>query len=428
MQPGAILNPSTNPSTPNLTLLDAQQATWAAAIERLYTALGGANNPALLPYHFLQVTLPRIGGHVALLTAGRELVAAGLLFPRARNAYTLRYHPVTTHAPLLQHVVERLAEHFPNAGITPYDPLGKLTYAPSHYRIGALDIGRPSAEEALAVRSLQQQVWGSPPEFLYPVDIHSREFELGCSLVARLEGQLVGFLFGFTKFGGEALPVEWTTRFNGELRIESQALGVAAAQRGARIGSLLKQQQAEQAQQEGIHVINWTVDPLQWPNAVLNFGRLRALAFHFTPDYYPFRNELNRVAASRFSVTWLVSSARVQQALQPSSAVRDQATPTVLDLKRLNDVARVNDGWQRRFPVDHADRIAIQIPADWTALQRDDLAAAVQWRTATDAIFAELIGPGPGQYVVTAVATDGDRCYLLADRASPALWTRLGAG
>ena len=84
---------------------------------------------------------------------------------------------------------------------------------------------------------------------------------------------------------------------------------------GRGLATALKSAQAELARQAGIDVVNWTADPLQWPNAVLNFGRLRAVAFEFLPDYYAFRNELNRVAASRVALTWLVDSPRVRQGL-----------------------------------------------------------------------------------------------------------------
>jgi predicted GNAT superfamily acetyltransferase len=214
-------------------------------------------------------------------------------------------------------------------------------------------------------------------------------------------------------------------RFGGDLRLESQTLGVLPAHRGAKIGFLLKKRQAELAQAAGIGIINWTVDPLQWPNAVLNFGRLRAIAFDFTPDYYPFRNELNRVAASRFSLTWLVQSARVQMALSPTTTTAEPAS-TLLDLRQEPGIVRVNEGWQVQVTHPTAPRIAFEIPADWTALQQQDLDAALAWRTTTDALFQRLIGPAPGQYVITTVGLQDERRYLIGEQVSDELWLRLG--
>jgi predicted GNAT superfamily acetyltransferase len=316
-----------------------------------------------------------------------------------------------------------------NVSLTIYNPHTAHTYAASHQWQGTLDIGRPDAAEAAAIRDLQQQVWGSPPEFLYPSDIHSVEFGLGTSLVARLEGNPVGFLFGFYKFGGYGLPADWHERFAGDFRIESQTLGVLPAARGARLGFLLKKVQAEQALATGVRLINWTVDPLQWPNAVLNFGLLRAIAFDFTPDYYPFRNELNRVAASRFSLTWLIATERVRTALNQAAVQRTPAR--LIDLTHAPGIVQVNQGAEAQIASGVADSatpdaIAIEIPANWTTLQREDLAAATRWRTTTDQLFQQYIGHEPGQYVVTDVGTLGERCFLVAQRVEDDAWMRLG--
>ncbi|MCB0069727.1 MAG: hypothetical protein KDD77_21335, partial [Caldilineaceae bacterium] len=61
----------------------------------------------------------------------------------------------------------------------------------------------------------------------------------------------------------------WTERFNGAFRLESQTMGVLPEYRGLRIANLLKKQQAELAWREGIGVVHWTADPLQYPNAAL---------------------------------------------------------------------------------------------------------------------------------------------------------------
>jgi predicted GNAT superfamily acetyltransferase len=134
------------------------------------------------------------------------------------------------------------------------------------------------------------------------------------------------------------LPADWTERFNGGFRIESQTLGVLSDYRGLRIANLLKKRQAELAWREGVGVVSWTADPLQAPNAALNFGLLKAVAFEFAPDLYPFRNELNRVHASRFGLTWLVGSKRVRDT--PAIGARAD----ILDLRATPADPRANDG------------------------------------------------------------------------------------
>ena len=117
---------------------------------------------------------------------------------------------------------------------------------------------------------VKQTIWGSEPDFLYPADIHSSNFRAGTSTLATHNGQPIGFLFGFYKFQGSELPEEWVSRFQGAFRIESQLMVVLPEVRNKGVGFLLKKLQAENALREGIRIINWTVDPLQFGNAVLS--------------------------------------------------------------------------------------------------------------------------------------------------------------
>ena len=409
-----------------VSLLDPQSPTWTVDVDRLYARLGGAENPHLFPYHFFQIVLTQIGGHVALI--GQEGVerAVALLFPRSfqngQATYTGRIYPFGKDGLIDWSVLQATVQDaFEDADIVWYDPAQPQPYEAIHRSIGGVDIGRPDAAEAAIIRSLQQQIWGNPPEFLYPVAMHNPAFGLGTSLVARVDGQTAGFLFGFTKFGGSPLPADWNLRFGGGLRLESQTMGVLPAYRGLRLGYLLKKVQSEDALASGVRLINWTVDPLQYPNAALNFGLLRAVTFNFTPHYYPFRNKLNRVPASRFSLTWLIDSARVRT--MPLIG----ATATVVDLRR-QPIVRINDGWHWLYKDADTRLIAIEIPTDWTILQHENLDEALRWRTVTDQIFAHYIGRASGQYVVTDIGVDGDRRFLIAERADDALWARLGEG
>lgn len=412
----------------HLTLLDASHPHWGTELERIGVELRAGANPELFPYHFLYVTLSKIGGRLVVVGRGAERCGIGFLFPRSWNnanpaapkTYTFRYHVLTGASTVERtRLIERLRSAL-DGDLVYYDPSCPGPYAETHAQTGAVDLGRPSAEEAMAIRNLQGSVWGSPPEFLYPADIHSVEFRAGTSLMARVDGRPAGFLIGFYKFGGAPLPSDWETRFRGSFRLESQTMGVLPEYRGLRIANLLKKAQAQLAQQDGIGVINWTADPLQYPNAALNFGLLRAIAFEFARDLYPFRNELNRVHASRLSLTWLITSRRVQQVPVVGSHA------TVVNLAHQPHIPRINDGFRHAdFTVD-AELIAIEIPADWTILQQLDLEAATRWRMLTDSIFQHYVGRAPGQYVITGAGTDGERRYLLAERVSPTLWERLG--
>jgi predicted GNAT superfamily acetyltransferase len=420
-------------------LLDSTSPTWSATIDELNRRLHAGSNLTLLPNQFLQVVLPKLGGEVVWLREDDQELGVGFLLPRGfvqsqqpnngntasppRRAYTLRYHPLREAGNptpnVMQAVIQAVTARL-DADVRFYDPTDLHHYEATYRDIGGVNIGRPSAGEAAQIPHLQQQIWGSPPEFLYPPDLHSVEFELGTSLVARVDGQVTAFLFGFHKFGGSTLPADWAARFGGDLRLESQTLGVLPEYRGMRIGNLLKKVQADEAWQAGIGVVNWTADPLQFPNAALNFGLLRALAFDFYPDLYPFRNALNRVPASRFGLTWLVGSMRAQNV--PLTGAR----AIILDLPQHPEIQRVNQGVEQ---IDfHADgsHIAIQIPGDWTAMQAENVDEAARWRDATDRLFSHYVGTAEGQYIITGVATDRDQHFLIGQRVNDALLAHLG--
>ena len=417
------------PETMHASLLDPYAATWSAEIDHIGALLHAGQNAALFPYHFLQVVLPKLGGYIAWFYADDTRVGIGFLFPRGQQvrpggrterSLTLRYHALTPAAPDAHAVVAAVAPLLDGAEVIFYDPAAPHTFVPDATLINGLSIGRPSAAEAGQIPELHRRIWGSPLEFLYPADIHSVEFGLGTSLVARVEDHTAAFLFGFTKFGGPALPADWDARFRGDLRLESQAMGVLPDYRGLRIGNLLKKSQAQHAVEAGISIINWTADPLQYPNAALNFGLLRALAFHHYPDYYPFRTALNRAPASRFALTWLVTSERVRNT--PLTGTRS----LVLDLRRQTEIVRVNDGLHAADFHAAGPFIAIEIPADWTGLQQRNVDEALRWRSVTDELFQHYVGIAPGQYVITGVGTDQDRRYLIGQRAGEALWEHLG--
>ena len=97
-------------------------------------------------------------------------------------------------------------------------------------------------------------------------------------------------------------------------------------------------------------------------------------------------------------------------------------------LEAIPPPVRVNDGWTNPlFNVD-APSIAVEIPADWAALQRTDLATAARWRETTDRLLAHYVGIQPGRYILTAPAQDGERRYLIGERVDEGLLARLGEG
>jgi len=397
-------------------LLDHTAPSWPGAVDALYTQLDPASL-LLVPAYFVKTALAKLGGRLLALREGDELRAVALLFPRTSEAgrpiYTLRLQqlgPLPDDAALLAALQPLIA---PGCAML-YRPQDGRSFVPTHADAAGFDLGAPSDAELLAVRRLRGAIWGLADEEGYPDDLHSAEFGPGTSLMARQGGELVGFLLGFHRFGLPALA-ELGLPYQFDLAIESQVMGVAPALRRFGLAAALKREQARQALARGLDLVHWTADPLQYPNAVLNFGKLRAVAGEFTPAYYPFVNALNRTPASRLGISWLPRSARGR------AGMADPPRDSPRGLARFPGCALLNEGPTPLAAPADAPYLALEIPADWTALQRDDAGLAAAWRATSDVLLAAQIGYAAGRYVVVDAAAQGERRYLVAQRYAPEL-------
>jgi predicted GNAT superfamily acetyltransferase len=390
-------------------LANPADSRWPELVDTLWARLRPASHP-LLPSYFVKTTFVKMGGQLVYTPDG----AVGLLFPRALTAgertYTLRLHgsgDLSALAGLL--APDRFVLH---------DPLQEAyhSYHAAHQRVAGLDLGTPGQHELTAIRTLYVAVWGDDGDSCYPDDLHSSEFAPATSLVARDEGQMMGFLLGFYRFGLAPLAqldLPWRT----DLAIESQIMAVTPAARRSGLAVALKRLQAQQAITAGLDLIHWTADPLQFANAALNLGRLRAVSGEHYVGYYPFRNALNLVTASRLGLVWLPRSRHGRAGLSGDTPVRQNRRADFPGCVTLNSGPSLLDA-----PIDaNPPWLAIEIPADWNGLQRSDLTAALDWRGTTDALLGRYLGFAPGRYLLTDVAAEGERRFLIARRFHPEL-------
>src|ERR1700689_114357 len=98
------------------------------------------------------------------------------------------------------------------------------------------------------------------------------------------------------------------------------------------IGRRLKLFQREDALQRGIHLVEWTFDPLEVKNAYLNFMRLGAIARRYLPNCYGVTTSPlhGGMPTDRLIAEWWLDSPRVTNllngsALESSHVVADRA-------------------------------------------------------------------------------------------------------
>lgn len=407
--------------------LDPASPGWQSQLRAMRRHLG--ERPSLLPHQFLEAVLPRIGGAcLAIADAGSvDSVAPwgyAFLLPRDPKGggprLTLRYEKAVGAPMLGEEVIsEAVAEAVQDfQGALIYRPEEAHVFSPTHSDFEGIDCGRADEDEAEEIRRMQKAIWHSSPDGLYPSDLHCEGGGIGCSLVARVNGELAGFLLGFYSFAPApaGLPL---SGYRQDLQLESQLLAVAPGMRRRRIGRVLKRFQAQQAREMGIDLVSWTTDPLLYGNAILNFTRLGAIACEFQRSMYSFRNELNRVAASRLKLTWLVRSRRAQRSME------DSEVRVPLEIDGDSEVDVVNRGTAAPYFAASGARIAIEIPAHWVELQRRDPSAAQQWRDVTNQLLDHYLGVQPGQYILTGTGESGARRYLIGERVDERLLNEL---
>lgn len=153
---------------------------------------------------------------------------------------------------------------------------------------------------------LQQRIWGYAPIDTVPDQVF---------IVAKKTGGQV-----MTAFDGDA-PVGFALAFaatrEGLSYLHSHMVGVVEEYQNRGVGRLLKLAQREDALERGIHLIEWTFDPLQLKNAHFNIKRLGAIVRNYIPDLYGRTSSPLHAGlpTDRLVAEWWVRSRRVEDVL-----------------------------------------------------------------------------------------------------------------
>jgi len=400
---------------------------WDRCINRLCETHSLGGSEGILPPHFLRATYSKIGAQI-FHTKDNDSQYWGLIMPEVTDStpgWVVRDFWTQTQEVDKPAITDDVDKAMATSGIRNFR---HYDYATKHVEIyqgrnvqrlsSGINLREPSSKEARDAQSLQQKVWSvDDPAFLYPHDLYHPEAGLATQLVAVDNDEVVGFLFGFYGHGKQ-----WHGKdgFQQGPWVESQLMGVDESQRRRGIGRNLKLAQREKSLQEGLNVVHWTVDPLQFGNAFLNMNILGGVAAQHYRDYYVFRNELNKVAASRIGISWILDSPRVveyskghRSNLDFDSLASDSATEIVTPVN-------VEDGKVKVFPTDswqpEGDTILFEIPADWNRVQRDNLALAETWRNTSDDMFEKILSPDETQYAISGIVTNEEKGYLVIEK------------
>jgi len=191
-------------------------------------------------------------------------------------------------------------------------------------------------EEYRACVALQKEIWVEAdleivPDTVFVVAEHS-----GGQILGAFDGQrLVGFTL--------AMP----GLRNGSAYLHSHMTGVHADYRDCGVGRMLKLFQREEALSRDIHLVEWTFDPLEKRNALLNLNRLGAIARRYVPNMYGITSSPlhHGLATDRLVAEWYLDSPRVLGALRgllPEPAVAECIEiPAPLEGWKASDLPQV---------------------------------------------------------------------------------------
>ena len=243
-------------------------------------------------------------------------------------------------------------------------------------------------DDCRQVAALERTVWGyADAEDVVPPPVLIVSIKRGGILLGAFDeaGAMKGFVYSIPGIKHGAL-MQW-----------SHMLGVSPDARNTGLGARLKLAQRLRALAMGIDLIEWTFDPLQAPNAHLNFSKLGVVVDEYEEDIYGASSSPlhHGSPTDRFVAEWRLTAPHVERRIAGGGAglVRDAS---VAAAARVN---RSGGAGARLTPAD-ADltlrdrRLLVEIPGHYGDLLLSDPALALDWRLSTRAIFQHYFARG----------------------------------
>jgi predicted GNAT superfamily acetyltransferase len=220
---------------------------------------------------------------------------------------------------------------------------------------------------------LQRSVWGKT-ELDVPLPLFVVAAETGGQVLGAFDRDtMVGFTLAIAGYR------------DGRVFLHSHMTAVLENYRDRGIGRRLKLFQRDDALNRGIHLVEWTFDPLEVKNAYLNFMRLGAIARRYLANCYGVTTSPlhGGMPTDRLIAEWWLDSPRVNQLLSGNAP---------------------------EIPA-HTARVEVRIPAEMPRLRTENPAEAMRLQSDIRGEFQNWLAKG---YAATAIQIndDGGR-YLL---------------
>ena len=229
--------------------------------------------------------------------------------------------------------------------------------------------------------ALQDETWGTGFSERVPTAILRVSQMIGGVAAGAFDDErMVGFVFGMTGVRDREL-VHW-----------SDMLAVREELRGQGVGERLKQYQRDKVIALGVTSMLWTYDPLQAKNANFNINHLGALPIEYVPDMYGSHTGSllhGTLPTDRFIVRWNLGDAPRPRDRVPlpiantevplANPIGDDGLPSTALLPSISP---------------HAGPLLVQVPVDFSAVQKEGRTIAMRWRLVIREIMTAWLGAG----------------------------------
>ena len=155
----------------------------------------------------------------------------------------------------------------------------------------------------------------------------------------------------------------------------------------------MKWVQYDRALTSGLSLITWTVDPLEAPNAILNFRKLGGICQTYFENLYgdQFSRLGKGMPSDRFQVEWWLDQGRVSRLRRGESTVPIPpsgpfANPTSGD-STFRHITKLD------LDLD-SPHVVVEIPSDIQTLRQTNLPLALEWRMKTRQVFQSYFSRG----------------------------------
>ncbi len=266
-------------------------------------------------------------------------------------------------------------------------PGGRAPAAGPEVSSGVVIRDLTTLEEFRRVVELEKLIWGYvDADDVVGVPILVVSVKCGGILLGAFDerGEMVGFVYSLPGLR-HGRPMQW-----------SHMLGVVPGVRAAGLGTRLKLAQRDRTLAMGLDLVEWTFDPLQAPNAHLNFAKLGVVVREYAVNVYgESSSPLHRGAPTdRFVAEWWVRHPHVERRLALGAAATPRAR--VSDAVPLTRTRRLGE-WIvcDEVSLGHGEAVlGVEIPANFGEMLERNPDLALDWRLKTRAIFTHYFERG----------------------------------